>query len=145
MSFYVGPQLDLNLVVPEKNVHKIKYLTTHTFIDNLVNEWGWKIIFRASFVQVMKFHTYMDHTLIFVDRNRVRHPFHQLHRIDETNLDEFLYLSLDRHCLARIDWVKLLSDRLNIRVSCDLMFNDTWVNAWHLLIRPGKDIVKLFK
>jgi hypothetical protein len=42
--------LDLNLVLPGKTVHKRKDLTTHTFIDNLLNEWGWKIIFQASFV-----------------------------------------------------------------------------------------------
>jgi hypothetical protein len=41
--------------------------------------------------------------------------------------------------------VKLLSDRFNIRISHDFMFNNLWVNAWHLLIRPGKNVVELFK
>jgi len=63
--------LDLNLVVPEKTIHKRKDFTTRTLIDNLVNEWGWKIIFRASFVQITKVHTHTYCTLIFVDRNRV--------------------------------------------------------------------------
>lgn len=120
---------DLNLVVPRKTIHKIKYLTTHTFIDNMVNEWDWKIIFWASFFQITKFHTHTDHTLIFVERSRVRHSFRQLHWIDEANLNEFLYLILDRRCLARIDWEKLLSDRHSIGVSYNLVFNYTWVNA----------------
>jgi hypothetical protein len=64
-------RLDLNLVVPEKTIHKIKDVTTCTFIDNLVNEWGWKNIFQESFVQVMKVHTHADHTLLFVDKNKV--------------------------------------------------------------------------
>jgi hypothetical protein len=38
-----------------------------------------------------------------------------------------------------------MSGRLNIGVSCDLMFNDTWVNSWHILIRTGENVTKLFK
>jgi hypothetical protein len=132
--------LDLNLVIPGKKVHKRKDLTTYIFNDNLVNEWGWKIIFRASFVHIMKVHTHTDRTLFSVDRNKVRHPFRQLQWIDETNLYEFLYLNLDGRYLARIDWVKLLSDKLNIEVSCNLIFNFSWVSAWNLLIRPGKNV-----
>jgi hypothetical protein len=96
-------ELDLNLVLPIKTIHKRKYLTNCTFIDNMVNEWGWKIIFQEIFVQVKKVHTYMNCTLIFTDKNKDRNPFCQLHRIYETTLDEFLYLNLDCLFLARIE------------------------------------------
>jgi hypothetical protein len=137
--------LDLNLIVPKKTVHERKYLTTRTCIDDLVNKWGWKIVFQETFVQVVKVHTYMDCTLLLVDKNRFRCPFHQLHKVDETILDEFLYFSLYRHYFARVYRAKLLSNRINIKISCDLLFNNTWINSWHILIRPSKDVVKLFK
>jgi hypothetical protein len=121
--------LDLNFIVHGKTIHERKYLTTCTFIDNLVNKWGWKIFFRESFVQVTKLHTYVDHTLHIVDRNRVHYPFLQLHRIDKTIFDEFLFFNLYHCFLVRIDRVKFMLNRINIRVSCDIMFNDTWINS----------------
>jgi hypothetical protein len=135
----------MNLIIPRKYIHEIKYLTTCTFIDDLVNKWGSKIVFQAIFFQVTKLHTYADRTLLLFDKNKVRYPFHKFHRIDETNFDDFLYLSLYRPCLARIDGEKLVPDRLNIRVSCDIMFKDMWINSLHLLIRLGKYVVELFK
>ena len=41
--------------------------------------------------------------------------------------------------------MKLLLKRLGIRISCDFMFNYFWIDTWHFLIRPGKNITELFE
>jgi hypothetical protein len=87
----------------------------------------------------------VDYTLLLVDLNRFRYPFFQLQGVDETGFDKFLYFSLYRHCFARIDQAKLLSDRFDLRISRDLMLNNTSIISWHLLIRPGKTTPELFK
>jgi hypothetical protein len=50
ICFMMVLKLDLDFILPRKIVHDIKYLATRTFIDDLVNKWGWKVVFRASFV-----------------------------------------------------------------------------------------------
>jgi hypothetical protein len=66
---------DLNLIVSLKTIHERKYYTTHTFIDNLINKWGWKIVFRESLVQIVEIHTNKNRALFLVDRKWVWHPF----------------------------------------------------------------------
>jgi hypothetical protein len=87
----------------------------------------------------VKVHTYTDHAFLLVDR-KGSIPIPSIAWVDETNFEEFLYFSLYRHCFVRIDWEKLLSDRFNIMISHDFMFNNLWVDAWHLLIRPRKNM-----
>jgi hypothetical protein len=101
--FMLVLRLDLNFIILGKTIHEIKYLATRIFIDDLVNKRGWKIDFQASFVQVTEFHTYADHALLLVDRNRIQYPFCQLHKVDETIFEEFLYFILYRCCFMRID------------------------------------------
>jgi hypothetical protein len=45
---------DLYLIVSRKTIHERKDLTTCTFIDNLVNEWGGEIILWTGLVQIME-------------------------------------------------------------------------------------------
>jgi hypothetical protein len=57
---------DMNLVVPGKIVHKIKVFRARPFIDNLINELGWQIIFRKIFIHIMKVHAHTNHNLFFL-------------------------------------------------------------------------------
>ena len=57
----------------------------------------------------------------------------------------FLNLSLDSCCLPWINWTKFLSNRLSIRIRSDFMFNNFQIDAWHFLIRPGKNVVEFFE
>jgi hypothetical protein len=34
---------------------------------------------------------------------------------------------------------------LGIRIRCDFMFNYFWIDTWHFLIRPGKNVAELFE
>jgi len=34
--------------------------------------------------------------------------------------------------------MKLLSNRLGVKISRYLMFEDSWINVWHFLVRPEK-------
>ena len=62
---------DLDLIVSQKIVHERKGFTTSTFINDLVNEWCWKIIFGTCLVQITKIGTYMNRALFFIDRHGV--------------------------------------------------------------------------
>jgi hypothetical protein len=68
-----------------------------------------------------------------------------MNRVNEPCLEQFLNLSLNGYCFPRIDWMKFLSNRLSIRIRCDFMFNYFRIDAWHFLIRLGKNIAELFE
>ena len=38
-------RFDLYLIISRKTIHEINDFSTHTLIDNMINKWGWKIIF----------------------------------------------------------------------------------------------------
>jgi hypothetical protein len=104
----------------------------------MVNKRGWKIVFWASFVQITEIHTNANCALLLIDKNQVWYPFRQFHRVDETNFEQFIYVILYCRYFARIDRVKLMSDWFDVRISHDFMFNNLWVNSWHLLISHEK-------
>jgi hypothetical protein len=120
---------DLNLIISQKIVHERKYFATCTLIDNMINKQGWKIVFQARFFQIVETHTNVNHALLLVDMNQARYPFHQLYRVDETNFEEFLYLSLYCRCFLRIDWENILSDHFDIKTIHDFVFNNSWIDA----------------
>jgi hypothetical protein len=93
----------------------------------------------------MEVHTNTNCTLFFIDWNGVWHPLSQVNGVDKNFLKQFLYFSFDSCCFPRIDWMKLLPDRLSIRISHDFMFDDSWIYACHFLVRPGKHVTELFK
>jgi hypothetical protein len=41
--------------------------------------------------------------------------------------------------------MKILVDRIDIRISHDFMFDNSWVYVWHFPVRPGKHVAELFK
>jgi hypothetical protein len=129
--------INLYLIVSRKTIHERKYLTACTLIDNLVNERGGEIILWTGLVQILEVHTYVNCSLLFVDRNGISHPLSELNGVDETGFEDFLYFSLNSCYILRINQTKLLSDRLGVNISRYFMFDDSWINAWHFLIRPG--------
>ena len=62
---------DLDLIVSGKAIHKGKYLTSHTLIQNLSNKWCGKIIFRTGTIQLMEISAYADRSLLLINQNGV--------------------------------------------------------------------------
>ena len=62
---------DLDLIVSEKAVHKGKYLTSHTLIQNLINKWCGKIILRIGTIQVTEISAYTDRSLFLINQNGI--------------------------------------------------------------------------
>jgi hypothetical protein len=62
---------NLYLIAFQKTIHERKDLTACTLIDNLVNEWGGEIILGTGLIQITEVHTYVNHSLLFVDQNRI--------------------------------------------------------------------------
>ena len=51
-------RFDLDLVIARKSIQKRKYFSSHTLIENLINERHGEVIFRTRLVQVSNIHTY---------------------------------------------------------------------------------------
>ena len=64
-------RFDLYLIVFEKAIHKGKYLTSHTVIQNLINKQCGEIVLRTSAIQIMEIRTYADCSLLLIHRNGV--------------------------------------------------------------------------
>ena len=62
---------DLDLIVSRKAIHKGKYLTSRTLIQNLINKWCGKIILRTGTLQVMEISAYTDRSLLLINWNGV--------------------------------------------------------------------------
>jgi hypothetical protein len=58
---------DLDLIIAQKTIHERKGFTTGTFINDLVDEWGWIIIFWTCLVQITEIGTYTNRALFFID------------------------------------------------------------------------------
>jgi hypothetical protein len=61
----------LDLIIPKKTIHKRKDLTMCTFINNLVNEWGGKIIFSGNIFLYHEIPYTRGSYLFFFYRNKV--------------------------------------------------------------------------
>jgi hypothetical protein len=69
--FVLVLRFDLDLIISQKNIHERKGFTTGAFINDLVDEWGWKIIFWTCLVQITEIDTYTNRALFLIDRHRV--------------------------------------------------------------------------
>jgi hypothetical protein len=111
----------------------------------MIYERSGKIIFRTGLVQIMEFHACANRTLFLVNQNQVRHPFHQLHGIDNTEFEQVFYFFLNCWCFSRIHQMKLLLNRLGFRISRNFMLDNSWVHAWYLLVRLGKSVTQFLE
>ena len=105
---------NLYLIVSRKAIHKRKYLASRTLIQNLIDKWCGKIIFRTCMIQVTKINAYVDRSLLLINQNGVRNPLCQGNVIDKTDIQQFFYLSLNRGCFSRIHRTQMLSNRFGI-------------------------------
>ena len=62
---------DMNLVISKKAVHEGKDLMSSAFIDNLIDEGCWKVVFETRPIQITKFCANLDGTMFFIHRNRI--------------------------------------------------------------------------
>ena len=66
--------MDLDLIVAKETIHEGQSLVTDTFIDNLVNERGWKVVLGTNMVEITKVSADANNALFFVDRDNVGDP-----------------------------------------------------------------------
>jgi hypothetical protein len=52
----------------------------------MINERHGKVIFRTGLVQVVKVHTHVDGSFLFIHGNGVGYPFGQGNRIDKSDI-----------------------------------------------------------
>ena len=62
---------DSYLILSGKSVHKRKHLASCTLIQNLIDKWCGKIIFRTGTIQVTEISAYVDRSLLLINQNRV--------------------------------------------------------------------------
>ena len=62
---------NLYLIVSGKAVHKGKNLATHALIQNLIDKWCGKVIFRTGTIQVTEISAYADRSFLLINRNEV--------------------------------------------------------------------------
>ena len=79
-------KFDLYLIVSRKAVHKIKYLASRTLIQDLIDKWCGKIIFKTDTIQVTEISAYADRSLLLINRNRVLNPLRQGNKIDKIGI-----------------------------------------------------------
>ena len=65
--FVLVLRFDLDLVIARETIHERKGFTTGALINDLVDEWGWIIIFWTCLVQIKEINTYMNRALFFID------------------------------------------------------------------------------
>jgi hypothetical protein len=135
----------LYLIISQKTIHEIKGLATYAFIDYMVNKWCGEIIFWTGFVQIMEVRTYTNCTLFFVNWHGVSHPLGQMDGVDKTCLEQFLYFNLNSCFFLRINQTNFLPNRFSVRISRDFVFNNFWIDAWHFLVRPRKNVIEFLK
>jgi hypothetical protein len=66
--------VDLNLVIARESVHKGESLVVGAFVDNLIDERRWKVVFRTCVIEIVKVGANTDSALFFVDGYRVGNP-----------------------------------------------------------------------
>ena len=66
--------LDLNLVIYEKIVHEGKDLMSDAYVDDLIDEGCWEIVFGTCPIYIVEVYANADGTLFFIHGNRIRNP-----------------------------------------------------------------------
>jgi hypothetical protein len=66
--------VDLDLIVAREPIHEGQGFMACTFIDNLVNERCWKVVFGKRMIEIAKFGVDANSSLFFVNGERVGDP-----------------------------------------------------------------------
>ena len=134
MWFYISPMGKYDLSISRKSIHKRKYFTANTIINNLVNKWGRKIILRKSTIDVLVINTLMHCSLFLHDKNNIGNPISKRNSVNKTNMQKFFNLCFNGTNILWMNRMQTLSHWFDIRIHFDFMFNYIRVNTWHLLI-----------
>jgi len=68
-----------------------------------------------------------------------------LNGIDETSLLELIDFNFDSFTFGSMDKPLILAKRDGIGPSVNVMFNNGMIKSMNFIIRPGENIMKLFK
>ena len=101
-SFMLVFRFDLDLIVAGETIHKREHLTPRTCIYDLVNKWCGVIVLRLGFIEVSKVCTNMNSPLLFINRNRVGHPFSQSYGIYKTSFQQLFNFCLHSRRFTRV-------------------------------------------
>jgi hypothetical protein len=75
-------RMDLDLIIARESIHKGKYLTSNTLVNNIINEGCREVVYKTRFIQICKLHGHMNSSLLFIHGNRVGYPFDNGSRVD---------------------------------------------------------------
>ena len=104
-----------------------------------------EIVLRKILIQVSKIDTDSNSALFFGYRDNIRYPFHQGYEINKPRFEKFLNFSFNSCGLPRMDLPYFFPGRFSCGIGFNLMEHNGWVNPQHLFIRPGENIMELFK
>ena len=68
---------NLNLIIFGETIHKGEYIASRTLIQNMINKWCGKIVLMTGMIQIMEIGTYADHSLLLINRNRIRNTLRE--------------------------------------------------------------------
>jgi hypothetical protein len=62
---------DMDLIIAQKSIHEGEYFSSCTLIDNMIDKWGGEVVFWTRFIHIMKFHTNMNGSFLFIHWNGI--------------------------------------------------------------------------
>ena len=96
---------NIDLVITGETVHKRIHFTAGTLVNDLINEWCGKIIFRTGFVYITVIDTNPDCTLFFSYRDNVRNPICEWDRVNEASLKKLFNFRFNSCSLSGVHGV----------------------------------------
>jgi hypothetical protein len=66
--------MDLDLIITRETVHEGQSLVASAFVDNLIDERSWKVVFGIGVIEIAKVCAYMDSALFFVNGYKFGNP-----------------------------------------------------------------------
>lgn len=112
----------------------------------MINKRSRVILLSIRFIQIIKFNTHSNGSLLLVYWSGVGYPLDQWHKVYETFLKKNFNLIFGYECFLRINNPKFLSNMFGIGMCNDFIFDNLGFNSRHLFIIPRKkhhNIVKI--
>jgi hypothetical protein len=136
---------NVDFIIPGETIHQREDFTSGAIVDNLINKRGMKVVFGTNFVDIPIINAYTNCALFLVDRDKIRNPVSESHRINKAGFKKFLDFKLDSSRFTWVNWMKAFLDEFSIGVCLDLMYHNVRVDTQHFFVAPGEDVMKLFE
>lgn len=94
---------DINLVISKKSIHKGKYLTQITFVDDFVDKGTQIVIFRTSLINISIVDTNMYSPLFLGYWNNIGNTICQWCGVNKNSLENFFKFTFYGSCLLRVN------------------------------------------